>query len=108
VGQRDRDAALQPVRPVSGQSALVNTQSTWNSAGSSFPFVNGGTTSTCPSLIPGCAGGQRPPDGDPARERPVLGLDHSNDTGAMMYPSYQQADCTLGQDDINGIRALYP
>ena len=38
----------------------------------------------------------------------VLGLDHSNDTGAVMYPSYQQADCTLGQDDINGIRALYP
>ena len=37
----------------------MNTQSTWNSAGSSFRFVNGGTTSTCPSLIPGCAGGQR-------------------------------------------------
>ncbi len=38
----------------------------------------------------------------------VLGLDHSNDTGAVMCPSSQQADCTLGQDDINGIRALYP
>ena len=57
------ESAAQPYnpsgQPVSGQSALVNTQSTWNSAGSSFRFVNGGTTSTCPSLIPGCAGGQR-------------------------------------------------
>ena len=145
--------------PVSGQSALVNTQSTWNNAGSSFRFVNGGTTSTCPSLIPGCAGGQRwdgengvgwaaledgtlgvtiyNPSIDEAdmginnrypwnlgcqelatsydlqtvilhENGHVLGLDHSNDTGAVMYPSYQQADCTLGEDDINGIRALYP
>jgi Matrixin len=146
-------------QPVSGQSAMVNTQSTWNSAGSSFRFVNGGTTSTCPSLIPGCAGGQRwdgenglgwaaledgtlgvtiyNPSIDEAdmginnryawnlgcqelatsydlqtvilhENGHVLGLDHSDDTGAVMYPSYQQADCTLGQDDINGIRALYP
>ena len=38
----------------------------------------------------------------------VVGLDHSSDTGAVGYPSYQQADCTLGQDDLNGIRAIYP
>jgi hypothetical protein len=146
-------------QPVSGQSALVATQSTWNSAGSSFRFVNGGTTSTCPSLIPGCAGGQQfdgengvgwaaleegtlgvtiyNPSIDEAdmgintgyawnlgcqelstsydlqtvllhENGHVVGLDHSSDTGAVMYPSYQQADCTLGQDDINGIRALYP
>jgi len=37
----------------------------------------------------------------------VVGLDHSSDTNAVMYPSYQQADCTLGQDDINGIRSIY-
>ena len=46
-------------QPVAGQSAVVATQSSWNNAGSSFRFVNGGTTSTCPSLVPGCAGGQR-------------------------------------------------
>ena len=46
-------------QPVSGQSALVATQSTWNSAGSAFRFINGGTTSTCPSLVPGCPGGQQ-------------------------------------------------
>jgi hypothetical protein len=46
-------------QPVNGQSALVGTQSTWNSAGSAFRFVNGGTTSTCPSLVPGCPGGQQ-------------------------------------------------
>ena len=119
---------------------------------------DGGTTSTCPSLIPGCAGGQQwdgengvgwaaledgtlgvtiyNPSIDEAdmginnrypwnlgcqelatsydlqtvilhENGHVLGLDHSNDTGAVMYPSYQQADCTLGQDDINGIRAIY-
>jgi len=146
-------------QPVSGQSALVATQSTWSNAGSSFRFVNGGTTSTCPSLVPGCAGGQRF-DGesgvgwapleegtlgvtvyDPSVDEAdmgintgyawnlgcqelstsydlqtvllhenghVVGLDHSDDTGAVMYPSYQQADCTLGQDDINGIRSIYP
>jgi hypothetical protein len=146
-------------QPVSGQSALVATQSTWNNAGSSFRFVNGGTTSTCPSLIPGCAGGQQfdgesgvgwaaleegtlgvtiyNPSIDEAdmgintgyawnlgcqelstsydlqtvllhENGHVVGLDHSSDTGAVMYPSYQQADCTLGQDDINGIRSIYP
>ena len=46
-------------QPVSGQSALVATQSSWNNAGSRFRFVNGGTTSTCPSLVPGCPGGQQ-------------------------------------------------
>jgi Matrixin len=145
-------------QPVSGQSALVATQSTWNNAGSQFRFVNGGTTSTCPSLVPGCPGGQQfdgesgvgwaaledgtlgvtvyNPDIDEAdmgintrypwnlgcQEFPtsydlqtvilhenghVLGLDHSSDTNAIMYPSYQQANCSLGQDDINGIRSIY-
>ena len=145
-------------QPVSGQSALVATQSSWNNAGSQFRFVNGGTTSTCPSLVPGCAGGQRfdgqngvgwaaledgtlgvtvyNPSIDEAdmgintrypwnlgcqelstsydlqtvllhENGHVVGLDHSDDTGAIMYPSYQQADCTLGQDDMNGIRAIY-
>ena len=146
-------------QPVSGQSALVATQSSWNNAGSRFRFVNGGTTSTCPSLVPGCSGGQQF-DGqngvgwaaldegtlgvtvystsiDEAdmgintgyawnlgcqelstsfdlqtvllhENGHVVGLDHSNDTNAIMYPSYQQADCTLGQDDMNGIRAVYP
>jgi hypothetical protein len=146
-------------QPVNGQSALVNTQSTWNNAGSSFRFVNGGTTSTCPSLVPGCAGGQQfdgqngvgwaaleegtlgvtvyNPSIDEAdmgintgyawnlgcqelstsydlqtvilhENGHVVGLDHSSDTNAIMYPSYQQANCTLGQDDINGIRSIYP
>jgi hypothetical protein len=145
-------------QPVSGQSALVATQSTWNNAGSRFRFVNGGTTSTCPSLVPGCAGGQQfdgesgvgwaaledgtlgvtvyNPSIDEAdmgintrylwnlgcqelatsydlqtvilhENGHVVGLDHSSDTNAIMYPSYQQADCTLGQDDINGIRSIY-
>ena len=145
-------------QPLSGQSALVATQSTWNNAGSQFRFVNGGTTSTCPSLVPGCPGGQRfdgesgvgwaaledgtlgvtvyNPSIDEAdmgintrypwnlgcqelatsydlqtvilhENGHVLGLDHSSDTNAIMYPSYQQADCTLGQDDINGIRSIY-
>ena len=146
-------------QPVSGQSALTGTQGSWNGAGSRFRFVNGGTTSTCPSLVPGCAGGQRF-DGENGvgwavleegtlgvtvystsideadmgintgypwnlgcqelgtsydlqtvllhENGHVVGLDHSSDTGAIMYPSYQQADCTLGQDDINGIRSIYP
>ena len=145
-------------QPLSGQSALVATQSTWNNAGSQFRFVNGGTTSTCLSLVPGCPGGQRfdgesgvgwaaledgtlgvtvyNPSIDEAdmgintrypwnlgcqelatsydlqtvilhENGHVLGLDHSSDTNAIMYPSYQQADCTLGQDDINGIRSIY-
>jgi hypothetical protein len=146
-------------QPVSGQSALVATQSTWSNAGSRFRFVNGGTTSTCPSLVPGCPGGQRfdgqtgvgwaaledgtlgvtvyNPSIDEAdmginnrypwnlgcqelstsydlqtvllhENGHVVGLDHSADAGAVMYPSYQHADCTLGQDDINGIRSIYP
>jgi hypothetical protein len=146
-------------QPVSGQSALTGTHSSWNNAGSRFRFVNGGTTSTCPSLVPGCPGGQRfdgengvgwaaleegtlgvtvyNPSIDEAdmgintgypwnlgcqelgtsydlqtvllhENGHVVGLDHSSDTGAIMYPSYQRADCTLGQDDVNGIRAIYP
>ena len=38
----------------------------------------------------------------------VAGLDHSTDRGAVMYPSYQSARCSLGADDQAGIRALYP
>jgi hypothetical protein len=146
-------------QPVNGQSALAATQSTWNNAGSSFRFVNGGTTSTCPSLVPGCPGGQQfdgqngagwaaleegtlgvtvyNPSIDEAdmgintgyawnlgcqelstsfdlqtvilhENGHVVGLDHSSDINAIMYPSYQQANCSLGTDDINGIRALYP
>jgi hypothetical protein len=37
----------------------------------------------------------------------VLGLGHSSDPNAIMYPSYQGARCALGQDDINGLTALY-
>jgi hypothetical protein len=37
----------------------------------------------------------------------VAGLGHSNDTRAVMYPSYQTARCALAQDDRNGIAALY-
>ena len=37
----------------------------------------------------------------------VVGLDHSSDINAIMYPSYQRANCTLGTDDRNGIRAIY-
>ena len=37
----------------------------------------------------------------------VAGLGHSSDTNAVMYPSYQTARCALGQDDRNGIAALY-
>jgi Matrixin len=37
----------------------------------------------------------------------VAGLGHSNDTNAVMYPSYQTARCALAQDDRNGIAALY-
>ena len=37
----------------------------------------------------------------------VAGLGHSNDPNAVMYPSYQTARCALGQDDRNGIAALY-
>jgi matrixin len=38
----------------------------------------------------------------------VAGLGHSNDSGAIMYPSYQGVRCSLGADDQAGIRALYP
>ena len=37
----------------------------------------------------------------------VAGLGHSSSTSAVMYPSYQTARCTLGQDDINGLNSLY-
>ncbi|KAL2242973.1 UNVERIFIED_CONTAM: Metalloendoproteinase 1 [Sesamum indicum] len=38
----------------------------------------------------------------------VLGLGHSNDTGAVMYPYIGDGlRKVLGQDDINGIKALY-
>jgi hypothetical protein len=145
-------------QPVNGQSALVATQSTWNSAGSAFRFINGGTTSTCPSLVPGCPGGQQfdgqsgvgwaaleegtlgvtvyNPSIDEAdmgintgyawnlgcQELPtsydlqtvilhenghVVGLDHSSDINAIMYPSYQQANCTLAADDRAGIQSIY-
>lgn len=38
----------------------------------------------------------------------VVGLDHSNDPGAIMYPSYGGVQCDLGADDEAGMRALYP
>ena len=37
----------------------------------------------------------------------VAGLDHSTDTRAVMYPSYQTARCSLAADDQAGIAALY-
>jgi hypothetical protein len=37
----------------------------------------------------------------------VAGLGHSTDINAVMYPSYRAARCMLGQDDKNGIAALY-
>lgn len=39
-----------------------------------------------------------------------LGLSHSSDPGALMYPTYAYSDpktFLLPQDDINGIQALY-
>ncbi|XP_077625830.1 interstitial collagenase [Crocuta crocuta] len=37
-----------------------------------------------------------------------LGLAHSTDIGALMYPNYQYSDdVQLSQDDIDGIQALY-
>jgi hypothetical protein len=38
----------------------------------------------------------------------VAGLDHSEDGAAVMYPSYQGARCALADDDVAGLRALYP
>ncbi|GMI97911.1 hypothetical protein like AT1G59970 [Hibiscus trionum] len=39
-----------------------------------------------------------------------LGLGHSQDPNAIMFPTFQAGTTkrNLGQDDINGIRALYP
>ncbi len=36
-----------------------------------------------------------------------LGLDHSNDRNALMYPSYSAPHRFLGNDDIAGIQSLY-
>jgi hypothetical protein len=36
-----------------------------------------------------------------------LGLDHSNDPNALMYPSYSEPHRFLGQDDIAGAQSLY-
>lgn len=39
-----------------------------------------------------------------------LGLSHSSDPGALMYPNYafnEPSTYALHQDDINGIQALY-
>jgi len=38
----------------------------------------------------------------------VAGLGHSADITAIMYPSYQQLNRVLQQDDIDGISFLYP
>ena len=41
----------------------------------------------------------------------ALGLSHSTNTDATMYPSYSYcstANRTLASDDINGAKALYP
>lgn len=37
----------------------------------------------------------------------VAGLGHSSDPGAVMYPSYQTARCSLAADDHAGLAALY-
>ncbi|XP_072515759.1 collagenase 3a [Salminus brasiliensis] len=40
----------------------------------------------------------------------ALGLDHSRDPGALMYPTYSPRDVktfVLPQDDVNGIQAIY-
>ena len=37
----------------------------------------------------------------------TLGLDHSNDPNALMYPSYSEPHRFLGQDDIAGAQSLY-
>ena len=36
-----------------------------------------------------------------------LGLDHSNNPNALMYPSYSAPHRSLGQDDIAGVQSLY-
>jgi hypothetical protein len=38
----------------------------------------------------------------------ALGLDHSNDPNALMYPTYLKSHRYLDSDDISGIQALYP
>jgi hypothetical protein len=38
----------------------------------------------------------------------VVGLGHSNDIAALMYPSYQGAQQYLAADDVNGLSSLYP
>lgn len=38
----------------------------------------------------------------------VVGLDHSEVAGAVMYAYYGGARCILHQDDVDGITALYP
>lgn len=37
-----------------------------------------------------------------------IGIDHTSDTSAIMYPSYQSRNRNLGQDDVAAARALYP
>ncbi len=37
----------------------------------------------------------------------TLGLDHSNDRNALMYPSYSEPHRFLGQDDVAGVQSLY-
>ena len=38
----------------------------------------------------------------------LLGLAHSSDPNAIMYPTYSGVRRSLGQDDLDGIRRLYP
>ncbi len=38
----------------------------------------------------------------------LLGLDHSTVTGSVMFPSYGGVRRALSQDDLDGIRRLYP
>lgn len=38
----------------------------------------------------------------------VLGLDHSPVGGSVMQAFYDGAQCTLGQDDVDGVSVLYP
>lgn len=38
----------------------------------------------------------------------LLGLAHSADPNAIMYPTYTGVQRTLNQDDVDGIRRLYP
>jgi hypothetical protein len=38
----------------------------------------------------------------------VLGLAHTGDTSAIMFPYYSGLKRSLATDDINGVRALYP